>query len=276
MQTDQLTDFLFCAAYNAALRAGARVDEIYTEYDDFFVRLKADNTPLTIADREAHSIIKQYLSSTRIPMLSEEGRDLHFEERKGWDLFWLVDPLDGTEEFIKRNGEFTVNVALMVDNVPSFGVVYVPHSGVIYFSHPRFGAFCKTGVFGFWDADFRMEEIFGGVHQLPFHEMPVGKIRVAMSRSHESPSVRKYLEMLEAKYGRIERLEHGSSLKFCLVAEGSAEVYIRTTSTMEWDTAAGEAIAKSAGARIVTFDGDSLRYNKEDLSNPAFVCGILQ
>lgn len=276
MLTDELTDFLFCASFNAVLRAGAKVDEIYTKYDDFFVRLKADNTPLTIADREAHAIIRDYLSATRIPLLSEEGRDMFYEERRGWDLFWLVDPLDGTEEFIKRNGEFTVNVALIVDNTPAFGVVYVPSSSTIYFSHPKRGAFCKTGVSGETFANYNIDQIFAGVHQLPVHDMPVGKIRVAMSRNHESTTVKKYLKMLEDKYGQIERLEYGSSLKFCLVAEGSAEVYIRTTPTLEWDTAAGEAIARAAGAKIVTFEGKPLRYNKEELTNPAFICGILE
>lgn len=276
MVTEELTDFLFCAAFNAALRAGSKIEEIYTEYDDFFVRLKADNTPLTIADREAHTIIKHHLSATRIPLLSEEGRDMFYEERRGWDLFWLVDPLDGTDEFIKRNGEFTVNIALMVDNKPYFGIIYVPLSRTIYFSYPNRGAFCKTNVSDATFANFTLNEIFAGVHQLPFHDIPVGYIRVAMSRNHESSAVKRYLEVLENKYGRIERLEYGSSLKFCLVAEGSAEIYIRTTPTHEWDTAAGEAIALAAGAKIVTFEGTPLQYNKEDLINPAFVCAILE
>lgn len=276
MLTDELTDFLFCAAYNSVVRAGAKIEEIYTQYDDFFVRLKADNTPLTIADRQAHAIISEHLSLTRIPLLSEEGRDLFFEERKGWDLFWLVDPLDGTEEFIKRNGEFTVNVALMVENQPFFGVIFVPMSKTIYFSHPRFGAMCKTNVKPEIFSNLNLEEILSGIRQMPFHDIPVDRIRVAISRSHESSTVCNYLSALEQKYGHIETFEYGSSFKFCLIAEGSAEIYIRTTPTMEWDTAAGHAIAHAAGAKIRTLDGEPLKYNKESLTNPPFVCSVIE
>ena len=127
MLNKEQTDFLLVNAYNAAVRAGARIIDIYTGDADYGVDLKSDHTPITIADRESHELIKNYLSQTRIPLLSEEGRDLLYEERRNWDLFWMVDPLDGTKEFLKGNGEFTVNIALMCDNEPYIGIIYVPY-----------------------------------------------------------------------------------------------------------------------------------------------------
>lgn len=272
MLSREQIDFLLRAAYNASIRAGAKISEIYRQYDDFFVSLKADNTPLTIADSEAHTIIKNYLSSTRIPLLSEEGRDMFYEERCGWDLFWLVDPLDGTDEFIKRNGEFTVNIALMQDGIPLLGVIYVPNSSTVYFSDPDRGAFCKTNVDGDVSSDVDVSGIFSGALRLPLHEPRDGVVRVAMSRSHESSTACRIVEGINDRLGRVELLEYGSSLKFCLVADGTADIYIRTTPTMEWDTAAGEAIARGAGINTLSLDGTSLRYNKDDLGNPPFVC----
>lgn len=274
MLSREQTDFMLRAAYNAALRAGEKITEIYTGYDDFFVSLKADNTPLTIADCQAHFIIKKHLSQTRIPLLSEEGRDMFYEERCGWDLFWLVDPVDGTEEFIKRNGEFTVNIALMQDNRPLLGVIYVPTSHTIYFSDPDRGAFCKTDVEAGKDSDLSITEIFHKAIRLPLHKPVVeGLARVAMSRLHQNIDAQEVIERMEQRYDSVEIMEYGSSLKFCLAAEGSVDYYLRTTETMEWDTAAGEAIAEAAGLRVLSLDGVPLAYNKEELTNPPFVCG---
>lgn len=265
-------DFFLAEAYNAAVRAGAKIMEIYTRYDDFFVSLKADSTPITIADREAHTLIKHYLSATRIPLLSEEGRDLYFDERRGWDLFWLVDPLDGTEEFIKRNGEFTVNIALMVDNRPYLGVIYIPTTETIYFSDPDRGSFCKTAVKPEMAADFSISRIFADARKLPVVPERNVPLRVALSRSHESEQVREHLRQLQEQVGDVQIVEYGSSLKMCLVAEGSVDCYLRTTPTSEWDTAAGEAIACGAGVRVVSLTGVPLRYNEESLENPPFIC----
>lgn len=265
-------DYLMRSAYNAALRAGAKIMEIYTRYDDFFVSLKADSTPITIADHEAHYIIKNYLSETRIPLLSEEGRNLYYEERSGWDLFWMVDPLDGTHEFIKRNGEFTVNIALIVDDRPFFGVIYVPTSQTMYFSDPDRGSFCKTGVEGAHFADYSIAQIFDGARKLPLSTTYNSPIRVAASRSHESNFLKDSLSDMRERFGEVQVVEHGSSLKFCLLAEGAVDFYIRTTPTFEWDTAAGEAIARGAGASIVTWQGGRMAYNKEELANPPFIC----
>lgn len=264
-------DFLLVNAYNAAIKAGAKINEIYTEYEDFYVSLKSDSTPITIADREAHSIIKHALSTTRIPLLSEEGRDLFYEERRSWDLFWLVDPLDGTEEFIKRNGEFTVNIALMVNNRPYFGVIYVPTSQTIYFSDPDRGAFCKTNVTPSLISNETISHIFSGAKLLPLSSKVNVPIKIAISRSHESAFVEEFIEFLRNKWGSVQIVEYGSSLKFCLVAEGSADYYIRTTQTMEWDTAAGEAIATSCGVNVINTLGERLHYNKEELDNPSFI-----
>lgn len=265
-------DFFLAEAYNAAVRAGAKIMEIYTRYDDFFVSLKADSTPITIADKEAHTLIKHFLSATRIPLLSEEGRDLYFDERRGWDLFWMVDPLDGTEEFIKRNGEFTVNIALMVDNRPYLGVIYIPTTETIYFSDPDRGSFCKTAVRPEMSAEYTISRIFAGARRLPVvgeRNMPM---KVALSRSHESEQVREHIRRLQEQIGEVQIVEYGSSLKMCLVAEGSVDCYLRTTPTSEWDTAAGEAIARGAGVRVVSLDGEPLRYNEESLENPPFIC----
>lgn len=266
------TDYFLAAAYNASIRAGAEIVEIYTQYDDFFVSLKADSTPITIADRQAHTLIKNHLNATRIPLLSEEGRDLYFDERRGWDLFWMVDPLDGTEEFIKRNGEFTVNIALMVDNTPYLGVIYIPTSNTIYFSDPDRGSFCKTDVHPTKSADYTISQIFESSRRLPLIPERNNPIRVALSRSHESEQIREELQHIQAQMGPIEVVEYGSSLKMCLVAEGSVDCYLRTTPTMEWDTAAGEAIARGAGVNIVKLDGTPLQYNLESLENPPFIC----
>lgn len=267
-------DYFLVAAYNAAIRAGSKIMEIYTRYDDFFVSLKADSTPITIADREAHTIIKHYLSATRIPLLSEEGRDLFFDERRGWDLFWLVDPLDGTEEFIKRNGEFTVNIALMVDNRPYIGVIYIPTSETLYFSDPDRGSFCKIGVKPTISAEYSINEVFDGARQLPITDSQNQPLKIALSRSHESEQIKEHIEQLQEQLGKeVQVVTYGSSLKMCLVAEGTVDCYVRTTPTSEWDTAAGEAIIQGAGGKVVTLKRQRpLRYNEESLENPPFIC----
>lgn len=266
-------DYLLVAAYNAAIAAGATIMDIYTTSDDFYVSLKADSTPITLADRSAHNLIKERLSATRIPLLSEEGRDLYYDERRGWDLFWLVDPLDGTEEFIKRNGEFTVNIALMVNNSPYLGVIYIPRSETIYWSDPDRGSFCKTGIKPKIDPNQTISQIFGDSHRLPLIKQRNSPLKVALSRSHESEQIHDMLNAMQQSAGPIEIVEYGSSLKMCLVAEGSVDCYLRTTPTMEWDTAAGEAIATGAGVVTRTIESRCpLKYNEESLANPPFIC----
>jgi len=268
-------DYFLTNAFNAAVKAGAKIMEIYTQYDDFYVSLKADSTPLTIADREAHTIIKHHLGPTRIPLLSEEGRDLFYEERRGWDLFWMVDPLDGTDEFIKRNGEFTVNIALIVDNRPFLGVIYMPTSRTIYFADPERGAYCKTEQELLMEPSYTIEEIFEGARKLPLYDKLNSPVKIAMSRSHESEFVGEFINFARERFGEVQIVEYGSSLKFCLVAEGTVDYYVRTTQTMEWDTAAGETIASCAGVKVLSLGdlaGEPMVYNKESMTNPPFIC----
>ena len=176
MLNKEQTDFLLVNAYNAAIRAGARIIDIYTGDADFAVDIKSDHTPITIADRDAHELIKKYLSQTRVPLLSEEGRDLLYEERRNWDLFWMVDPLDGTKEFLKGNGEFTVNIALMHNNEPYIGVIYVPYIHKIYFALKGAGCYLKTDVEPDHEALFDLPQIWSEpAHQssLPSPHIPI-------------------------------------------------------------------------------------------------------
>ncbi len=266
-------DFFFESAFNAALRAGAGIMEIYNGEQEFLVNLKSDNTPITEADRRSHETIKDYLSRTRIPLMSEEGRDLLYEERCGWDLYWLVDPLDGTLEFIKRTGEFTINIALMVNNRPTVGVVYVPTSGRIYFAIEGRGAWKRIGMTPNPNAQMNISEIMRGAEPLPQTDGANNPKVVALSRSHISPDTHIVVDSLKEKFGKIEILTQGSSLKLCLVAEGLVDIYPRTTPTSEWDTAAGECILAEAGGSIRELEQNStLNYNKPSLINPNFIC----
>ncbi len=266
-------DFFFESAFNAALRAGAGIMEIYNGEQEFLVNLKSDNTPITEADRRSHETIKDYLSRTRIPLMSEEGRDLLYEERCGWDLYWLVDPLDGTLEFIKRTGEFTINIALMVNNRPTVGVVYVPTSGRIYFAIEGRGAWKRIGMIPNPNAQMNISEIMRGAEPLPQTDGANNPKVVALSRSHISPDTHIVVDSLKEKFGKIEILTQGSSLKLCLVAEGLVDIYPRTTPTSEWDTAAGECILNEAGGSIRELEHNStLNYNKPTLINPNFIC----
>ena len=266
-------DFFFESAFNAALRAGAGIMDIYNCEQEFLVNLKSDNTPITEADRRSHETIKDYLSRTRIPLMSEEGRDLLYEERCGWDLYWLVDPLDGTLEFIKRTGEFTINIALMVNNRPTVGVVYVPTSGRIYFAIEGRGAWKRIGMIPNPNAQMNISEIMRGAEPLPQTDGANSPKVVALSRSHISPDTHVVVDSLKEKFGEIEILTQGSSLKLCLVAEGLVDIYPRTTPTSEWDTAAGECILNEAGGSIRELEHNStLNYNKPTLINPNFIC----
>lgn len=266
-------DFLLTSAYNAAIVAGAKVMDIYNCGGDFSVNIKSDNTPITLADKEAHQAIKTMLSYTRIPLLSEEGRDVLYEERCGWDLFWLVDPLDGTKEFIKRNGEFTINIALMVDNMPYIGVVYVPNTRKIYFNDPQTGSFMKENVVPEVTVSNTIEQVLDGGIQLPLNKSINKPIRVGVSRSHISPETSDYVNLLRENHPDLEVVTQGSSLKLCMIAEGSLDVYPRTTPTLEWDTAAGECIMNGAGATITDIETEErFIYNKEELTNPFFIC----
>jgi 3'(2'), 5'-bisphosphate nucleotidase len=244
--------------YETAIEAGTAIIEIYNS-DDFNVEIKSDNSPLTRADLAAHNLIKEKLISLypSIPILSEEGKDISYEERKNWDRFWLVDPLDGTKEFIKKNGEFTINIALIENNEPTLGIIYAP----AYNNTNNFGAF--PGVLYYGEKEIgSFKQVSGGkIIKLPSSDNK-GNIKAVRSRSHASSEEEEIFRKYEVK----ETISVGSSLKFCIVAEGLAQIYYRHGPTNEWDVAAGYAIAKYAGAVI-----SGLSFNKQNLLNSSFL-----
>jgi len=261
---------LLSAAISTSVRAGQLIMEVYNS-EEFQVNLKSDATPLTLADRKAHDEITSSLSRTRIPVLSEEGRNILYEERKGWDCFWLVDPLDGTKEFIKRNGEFTVNVALIMNGYPLMGVVYVPVSGELYFAMESEGSFKVNNIPPSIEADYRFEVLKQEASKLPVPTIR-DKFTVVGSRSHMTDETREYIDRFKGKYGEIDIISRGSSLKMCMVAEGKADIYPRFSPTTEWDTAAGQAVAEQAGCVVIAVEtGSRMAYNKEELDNPWFI-----
>lgn len=257
-------------AIRAAIDAGKAIMDIYADPEsDFEIERKSDNSPLTKADKAAHNLIVNVLSVTPFPILSEEGKDISFAQRKKWNTFWLVDPLDGTKEFIKKNGEFTVNIALIQKGVPVLGVIFVPVRKDLYFSTDSFGAYKLTGL----DCSSQpsMDEILQKSSRLPVSLGHQGIVVVA-SRSHQSSDTTDFIENLRKQGQPVTLISSGSSLKICLVAEGSADIYPRFAPTMEWDTAAGHAIARGAGCDVFHIDGRTpLKYNKEDLHNPWFI-----
>ena len=249
-------------AINAAIKAGKEILNVYYNFD-FGVEYKSDNSPLTIADKRAHDIIAKLLKETEIPVLSEEGKLISYDERKTWKLFWLVDPLDGTKEFIKRNDEFTVNIALIEGNSPVAGVVYVPVTKELYWGNSS-GSF--TAI-----VEIENESLIN-VRKLPLM-ITKEHFVVAGSKSHMNSETATYIHSLDTKGKPVEIISKGSSLKICMVAAGEADVYPRLAPTMEWDTAAAHAVVKFAGRNIFQFEknNEPLVYNKENLLNPWFV-----
>lgn len=260
-----MTDLLK-TCLEAAIKAGKEILKVYE--NEFEVETKTDNSPLTEADKRSHHTIKDILTPLNIDMLSEEGKQLAFDERKNWKKFWLIDPLDGTKEFIKRNGEFTVNIALVEDAHPVAGVVHVPVTGRTYYGSAEEGSFAFT-----YDsaADKTIEEYMSSAEKLPDAQAPAVYTVVA-SRSHNTPETESFIEKKRQQFGEVDCISSGSSIKLCLVAEGKANIYPRLAPTMEWDTAAGHAVAKFAGCNVYDYTtGKELEYNKENLLNPWFV-----
>lgn len=257
-------------AIDAALEAGEKILSIYNDpASDFQIEKKADNSPLTIADREAHDAIARYLVDTPFPLLSEEGKHLPYAERRGWDTLWIVDPLDGTKEFIKRNGEFTVNIALVHNSVPVMGVIYLPVKKVLYLGAEGLGAYRLADVTT--RGELSLDELMSKAVRLPEPEER-DKFVIVASRSHLTPETEAYIEEMKRRHAEVELISSGSSIKICQVAEGKADVYPRFAPTMEWDTAAGHAIARAGGKEIYQAEKDEpLLYNKEDLLNPWFI-----
>lgn len=223
--------------------------------DDSPVEAKLDNSPLTLADKASHKFITKALRDLEpsVPILSEEGADIEYARRAGWERFWLVDPMDGTKEFIKKTGEFTVNIALVARTRAVVGIIYVPVHGIFYWADHASGA-----------------------HKTTKGELPVSiscrnadmsHLAIVASRDHAGPQVKELLQ----RFPSAETRSMGSSLKFCLVAEGSADIYLRDVPTMEWDTAAAQCIVEAAGGSVVLLNSEPLTYNKPELRNPSIL-----
>ena len=257
---------LLSIAIIASVEAGEAIMKVYSNKID--VVYKEDESPLTLADKNANKIINKHLVKSKIPIISEENKILTYEERKNWKQCWIVDPLDGTKEFIKRNGEFTVNIALIKNNKPIIGVIYVPVSKTLYFtsdnSSKSYKALLKTNT-------IIIDEIFNNAVEIFPTQKNNNILRIVGSRSHLNDTTKNYISKIEKK-NKIKIVSKGSSLKFCLVAEGGAEIYPRFAPTMEWDTAAGQAICEAVGVKVTDVTtNEPLKYNKQNLLNPHFL-----
>jgi len=240
-----------------AREAGNKILEYYT--DEIVVEAKSDDSPLTKADLAAHYYIVDELKKIdpTVPIISEESGVPDFETRKTWNKYWLVDPLDGTKEFIKKNGEFTVNIALIVEGIPVMGVVYAPAMDLLYYAEKGVGSFKKI----------KNKDAFQIFSEKADKSV---SLKIIESRSHGSSALEEYLEKEKIKVS--ERVKSGSSLKICLVADGTADLYPRMGPTMEWDVAAGDAVFRYSAKEEVHESG--IKYNKENLLNPNFVIGF--
>ena len=266
------------AVATLAVRAGAEILDVYGS--DFGVEKKGDNSPLTEADTRSNDVIVSGLkelkvfSDNTIPILSEESKQVEFADREDWDYLWLVDPLDGTKDFVNKNGEFTVNIGLVHRGNPLAGVMYVPVQGLLYFGSNELGCFRleigadesdRISELGFFQLCEMAERLTGR----PTDERPY---TIIGSRSHVSSEFEDYLKHLEEEYPDLEMISAGSALKFCRIAEGKADLYPRLGPTMEWDTAAGHALVRAVGKTVRVFSSDEeLSYNKKELRNPWFI-----
>jgi 3'(2'), 5'-bisphosphate nucleotidase len=286
---------LLLFAIDAAVEAGKAIMKVYAS-SDFEVTRKSDWSPLTLADKNAHDSIINSLASTELPILSEEGAQIKYEDRKDWEYYWLVDPLDGTKEFIKRNGEFTVNIALIKHNKPVIGVIYVPAEKRLYFGSEKTGAFrirnYELGIIKNdvgskkYEVGKELDRLIKEAIKLPIDkktsdvfktsEVP---LTVIASRSHMNAETSEFIENLKKEHKKINIISKGSSLKLCLIAEGNADIYPRYSPCMEWDTAAGHAIVNGSGGKIIknyelgirNKEYNELEYNKRSLINPSFI-----
>jgi len=269
-------DDLLLTAVQATIRAGLATLEVYDS--ELHVDYKQDRSPLTLADTRSHEIIAGLLKHTDVPVLSEEGRNIPAAERCGWQRLWVVDPLDGTKEFIKHLGEFTINIALVENGRPTLGAIFVPVKNVLYFGRLEDGSYrlddgqalaelARTDAAG--DAAKAIEKLKACSTRLPLDASVHTPFVIVGSRSHATPELHAYVDQKRRELGAVTFVSAGSSLKYCLVAEGRADVYPRLGPTMEWDTAAGQVIAEAAGATLIRHDtGEPMTYNKEDLLNP--------
>ena len=254
-------------AIKASIIAGEEILKIYNK--DFKIEFKDDKSPLTEADLISNKIILQELKSSNIPVISEENKQLPYDVRRNWKQCWVVDPIDGTKEFIKKNGEFTVNIALVETGITKMGIIYVPVTKELYYTNSTKTKAYKTIVSSI---DDKLEDLlFLDKDRLKPKSTIGSKIKVVGSRSHMNNDTIQFIDKLKKEYNEVEIVSKGSSLKFCLVAEGKADIYPRFAPTMEWDTAAGQAICNAVGIDVISKEtNQSLLYNKENLLNPWF------
>src|SRR5690606_5041073 len=258
---------LLLNAINAAIEAGKEILTVYST--EFQVENKADKSPLTEADKRAHQAIVKGLTSTNLPILSEEGKSIPYDERKSWKKFWMVDPLDGTKEFINKNGEFTVNIALIENQQATMGVIYVPVTQELYFSDEK-----AYKINNITSAAHTLTDLINTANELPLKTERTDFVVVA-SRSHMSDETKTFIEEKETEHNSISLLSKGSSLKLCMVAENAADCYPRFAPTMEWDTAAGNAIINAAGGVVIDqTTQEKMKYNKENLLNNWFLAQL--
>lgn len=251
----------------ASLEAGSEIMKIYNS--EFDVISKTDDSPLTKADLNANSVINKYLAPLEIPIISEENNQLDFAKRKQWTGCWIVDPLDGTKEFVNRNGEFTVNIALTEKGKPILGVIYVPVSKTLYFSDVVEKKAYKAKL---TSHEATLEDIKKASIEISPKKEGSKTIEIVASRSHLNDETKAFIDALSNAGKTVDIVSKGSSLKFCLIAEGKADIYPRFAPTMEWDTAAGQAICNAVDVNVTSQNTNkSLRYNKENLLNPWFL-----
>ncbi|HRH10736.1 MAG TPA: 3'(2'),5'-bisphosphate nucleotidase CysQ [Bacteroidia bacterium] len=272
MKSDPLNiPYLLRLAIEASLQAGSEILKIYET--DFAVELKSDKSPVTKADRMASDCIIRFLKESNIEVLSEEDTLFDYQLRKNWKHIWIIDPLDGTREFVKRNGEFTVNIALIEDGQPIIGVIYSPVSRNLYFSSRESGSFKVSGhdVLQLTNEKLDLDKLIALARQMPLQNFP-SKYTVVASRSHLSSMINERINKAKLEYNEVDVINTGSSIKFCLIAEGLAHEYPRFGNTMEWDTAAGQCIIEQAGGKVIDLvTNEKLSYNRENLCNNSFI-----
>lgn len=263
-QTVLITENLMQSVIELSRQAGERILSVYNHPTDFTVDIKSDSSPITEADRKAHQCIVAALQALTpaIPILSEESQLPTFEERSSWPMYWLIDPLDGTKEFVNRNDEFTVNIALIKDGEAILGVVHVPVTGITYAGSATLGAFK-------YDANGDRKTI--AIRTIASRMSAQLPIEIVASRRHGFEAVEKMMAHIQKDYPHVTTKSIGSSLKLCLIAEGEADLYPRLAPTSEWDTAAAQAVVEAAGGIVVDLSFATLRYNeKDDILNPYF------
>ncbi len=252
---------------NVSIEAGKRIMDIY-DLEDFGISFKEDNSPLTFADKASNNVIMNVLKKIDIPIISEENKQIEYSERKNWQKFWLVDPLDGTKEFIKKNGQFTVNIALIENELPVLGVIYIPVQKNLYFGMKGLGSFKISNI----DYTYQTyNQLISEAEKIPNIENN-NSYTVLASKSHFKEKTKEFIDNLRNKYADLQIINVGSSLKFCTIAEAKADIYPRFGPTMEWDIAAGHAIVKFAGGKVINYDSNKeMSYNKKSLLNPFFI-----